>query len=642
MKRSAVITLGGILIVVAVLCASSARIDTVTVDEPAHIAGGMIGLQFGWLGVYHGQAPLMNAISAIPLLAAGYRMPEGWQVGADEWAAGRSLLYHNGVSTQRVLFLARLPTIVLFLALGVAVFAFVRRQTGSDWWAVGAAALTGFCPNLMAHGRLVTVDAGVTFFAFAAAAALICLVDKPAVIMAMLVGLSLSAAVLSKVSALILGPYFVVVIAGAFAFRRVREPLRFLSMLAIAALTSLVFFEGFVLLEMSHGYIAGTYPATPRLLIPFRYYAGIVAYIRTFYSQANYLLQFRLGNASTSGWRDYFLVAFLLKTTLPAMLLLIAAIVAGARRKRFDVFALLAFIVMFMATASGGHVDLGIRYVLPIYPFIYALIAIAFAGEQQRIVVVALAALILWHVGENLARYPSYIAYFNELIGSQRNADKFLIDSNLDWGQDLRRLDQWCRKHGIREISVHYFGGADMRYEKLSTNVHIVVRPPLTPLTTEYFAVSRHLYRLSRWIWNVDYDRCLERQHAEYVTTIGGSMNVYRRRAAVPAAGFERPARTRSVAVGQDARRLRTGRPLSAYPCAMISASSPIPRMTSSIESPPRRRANAERQMRTSSGVVMRTSATPLRSMMNVAGSVRPMRRALTPADFARRRTSSP
>ncbi len=527
MRRSSA-AVAGLLVVVAVLCASSARIDSATVDEPAHLAAGMIELSHGFLSFYHGQLPLMNSISAMPLFLSGYRIPDGWRNGPDEWSVGRNFIYRSGHDAHRLLFLARLPAILLFLGLCIAVYAFVLQQTGSGWWAFAAAVLTGFCPNLMAHGRLVTVDLAVTFFAFVAAVALLRLIDRPSVPTAIVFGISLACAVLTKVSALILGPYVLAVIVVAFLFRRIGNARRFAANLAIGAITALVFFEGFMLLEMR----------TTHVLAPFVHYAGVVRYIETFYSQPHDILQFRLGNFSRSGWRDYYLVAFLFKTTLPAMLLLIAAVVSGIRRKPFITIALLGFVVMFMIAAAAGHIDLGIRYVLPIYPFIYALIAIGLRPSPARgrgwreapgegTVGLIVALLLLWHVGENLRTYPSYIAYFNELIGSHRNADRFLVDSNLDWGQDLRRLDQWCRHNGVKQIALHYFGGADYEYEMRSAKP-LPWWAPSNRLPNGYFAVSRHLYRLSRLIWGVDYQDYLDQQHAEYVTSIGGSINVYR------------------------------------------------------------------------------------------------------------------
>jgi len=99
--------------------------------------------------------------------------------------------------------------------------------------------------------------------------------------------------------------------------------------------------------------------------------------------------------------------------------------------------------------------------------------------------------MLAWHVVENVAHYPSYIAYFNESIGGNRNADRVLIDSNLDWGQDLRRLDRWCRDNHVAYITVHYFGGGDVEWEMRSTNPLALYSPEPKPLPKGFFALSR-------------------------------------------------------------------------------------------------------------------------------------------------------
>ena len=143
---------------------------------------------------------------------------------------------------------------------------------------------------------------------------------------------------------------------------------------------------------------------------------------------------------------------------------------------------------------------------------------------------ILVGVLLLWHIGENLATYPSYIAYFNELIGSRANADEFLIDSNLDWGQDLRRLDAWCRENKVSQITVHYFGGGDVDYDIRAARPLVRYGPGPGLLPKGYFALSRHFYRLSFYppLFGIDYDAYLAASHARYITTIGGSINIYR------------------------------------------------------------------------------------------------------------------
>ena len=531
--RSSDIALVALVVIVVALSIGSVRLDSATADEPAHIANGVIKLTEGWLNFFREQPPLMNSLSAAPVVLAGYRVQPGWK-GKDHWVVGRRFLYYSGFDAHRILFLARLPTIALFAALCVVMYMFVLRQTGSRAWALFAAALSGFCPNLMAHARLATVDFALTFFAFSAAVLFIALIARPRATTAILLGVMTAAAALSKISGLILGPYFLVLLAIAFVIRRVDDPRRLMKALAIAAAAALVFFEAFMLLETSAAYAREQYPTMPRLVVPFAEYIANVQTIRVWYTRGHTLPQFLLGRFSFDSWPEYYPTAFLLKTTLPAIVLFVMALVVGIRRRSFPFLALLLFVALFFAVAAMGHLALGIRYVLPIYPFLYAATAIALSqprpearGPRPMILV---GVLLLWHIGENLATYPSYIAYFNELIGSRANADKFLIDSNLDWGQDLRRLDAWCRENKVSQITVHYFGGGDVDYDIRAARPLVRYGPGPGLLPKGYFALSRHFYRLSFYppLFGIDYDAYLAASHARYITTIGGSINIYR------------------------------------------------------------------------------------------------------------------
>lgn len=514
--------------VAAILCVSSARMDSATVDEPAHVASGVIDISYGWLNFYRGQMPLMHSLTGTPLVLAGYKMPPSWRnTGEDEWAVGRRYIYRSGYDAHKLLLMARLPTIALYLLLCVAVYVFVVQETASPWCAVAACALTAFCPTLMAHGRLATVDGGVTVFMFVAVAALLRALTTASVPAALLGGMSLAAALLTKVSALILLPYFFAVCAGMVVFRVV-QPARAGRVIAIVVITAVATFEIVMTAEISRAYAAAEYPATPLLLVPFLEMFRAARYVGDFYSHRHEIVQFLLGRFSRSGWPQYYVVAVLVKSTIPAIVLSAIAITVAVRRRSAVLFALLGFVVIFLAVASAGHLDLGIRYVLPIYPLLYAAAGIALRSATDRRLIVAVAVLICWHVAENLTTYPSYIAYFNELIGSKRNADRVLVDSNLDWGQDIRRLDQWCEQRGIRKITVHYFSGADVSYDMPFARPEVRWAPERAPLPNGYFAVSRHLYRLSRPFWGIDYESYLKAQHAEYVATIGQSMYVYR------------------------------------------------------------------------------------------------------------------
>jgi hypothetical protein len=497
-------------ILVTALAVGSMWDDSATADEAAHIAAGLLKVREGRLDVYATQAPLMEALIAAPLVATGHRVPETWrQYGNQPWVAGHLLLYRAGYDAQRILRLARLPAIALFLALCFAVYWFVLDTTGSDRAALAAFALTGFCPTLLAHGRLATVDMGVTFFAFVATALLMRLLRTPSRGIAVATGIALACALATKVSGALLIPFFVIVIAFWFVKEKTLP-----SALWIAALTSIVAFMAIYLLLAR----------STDLELPFLAYLSEVRAVREFYV-ANPLPQFLLGEFSQKGWPHYYLVAIAVKTPLAALSVIVLGLV---RTRRFEAILCVLFVALFLAISAFSSLNLGIRHVLPIYPFLYAACAISLT-DAPRNMRIAAGMLVAAHVLTAVIAYPSYLSYFNPLIGSSRNADRVLIDSNLDWGQDLRRLGQWARANNIDTIRVHYFGAGNVEQE-LGQHAIRWPAPRPEPLPKGWFAVSRHYYRLSFLSARspVDYDTYLRASGARYATTIGGSIDVYR------------------------------------------------------------------------------------------------------------------
>ncbi len=520
MRTSLVLVLAS----VAALSLGSMWHDSATGDEGAHIAAGLVRLQYGDLRFFPEQPPLMNVISAIPLAVSGVHMPDVWRK-TNHWMAGWVLLYRSGYDADRLLRLARTPTIALFLGLCTMVFWFVRDQTGSGAWALVAALLTGFCPNLMAHGKLAAVDLAVTVFLFAATALFMRLMRQPSIPLAIACGAMAACAVLSKTSGLIVIPWLGALYVGGAVARLPREGRAEARPTLVAAATALLVFYAVYLglaRELS-------------LTLPFREYAAVVDTIRGWYVQGHAHPQFLLGEFSYArAWPHYYLVAFLLKTPVAAQILFIAACVIAVRRRTFALVACVAFVFLVFAISATSNIALGLRYILPVYPFVYAAIGIALAEEarathaHRKVLAAAVALLVGWHVVANLVAYPSYISYFNEIIGGNRNADRFLIDSNLDWGQDLKRLRIWCDRHKVDFIRIDYFGGGEPAYEFGKRAVRWPAPRP-EPLPPGWFAVSRHFYRISFFPKEspVDYDTYLAASHARKVDTIGGSIDVY-------------------------------------------------------------------------------------------------------------------
>ncbi|MFP5247933.1 MAG: ArnT family glycosyltransferase, partial [Thermoanaerobaculia bacterium] len=375
-------------IVIAALAISSVRLDSATADEGAHIASGIIKLRYGWLSFFAEQPPLMNVISALPL--GSFTMPDTWRADLGtrgHWAAGHALLYESGNDAYRLLFLARLPTIALLLALCFVVYFVVAAEAG-PWWGVIAFALTGFCPNLLAHGRLATVDLAVTAFGFIAFAFLLFGLRQRQLPLSLLAGVFAMCAVLSKTSGVLFAPLFL------FLFWRTRAWKHFLPTLLASIAT--LYIVTFAL--AGDQYLAQQFPDTPRILIPWLQYKQHADAIRFWYERGHENPQFLLGQFSKDGWPHYYFVAFLLKTPLPAIILFVLAVVAALKRRSLAVDASLFFIALFFAISTTSKIALGIRYILPIYPFVYTAIAISLARvvvEKRR--AIAVGVLVAWH-----------------------------------------------------------------------------------------------------------------------------------------------------------------------------------------------------------------------------------------------------
>lgn len=494
------------------------RGDSATDDEPAHLTAGYLKLTQGSVEFYRYNPPLGDCLLAVPLLFARIHLPANWRSESNPWNVGKAMLYGSGNDADRVLFLARLPALACFIALSLLAAWAAWRTTRSELAAVVAYVLTAFCPNLIAHGRLATNDIELTLFLFIAALLLINWVKRPSWRNSAFASIAVAAALLTKVSALILAPWLLLLL-----WPHRREWKTYVTRAGMLA--------AFVAAEMALFYIA----LMRRLFVsaPFREYAATFDVIHQFVSRGFPKPQYLAGAFSTSGWWYYYSVAFLLKTTLPALLLIVLA-AAGAVYLRKLPGALSLFVALYAIAAMTSSLALGLRYLLPIYPFLYVIAACiateiiaAARGRERMIVTAAVALLLTWHVAEATITYPNYIGYFNELIGSRENADCYLIDSNLDWGQDLERLAAWVDANHIAHIQVDYFGGGDVGYY-LGNRATLLDGPDPRRHKPGYFAVSKHFYRTSFFYrqYGLDYGQYFA--GASKVATINGSIDVWR------------------------------------------------------------------------------------------------------------------
>jgi hypothetical protein len=213
----------------------------------------------------------------------------------------------------------------------------------------------------------------------------------------------------------------------------------------------------------------GTWLASLPCPLPMHYVAGFDE--QRFESEGGYQMYLR-GTLRRTGWWYYYFYALAVKAPLSTWLLLGLAVFdfvwSGERRGRHRVLWWLALAPL-LAMSLLTDINLGLRYVLPVLPFLFLLAGSAARPSQPRWRTALVWLCIAWNVGAIARIHPHELAYFNELVGGPENGRFHLIDSNLDWGQDLRGLVRWLEKHPEwSDVRLAYLGTVPPEFEGLS------------------------------------------------------------------------------------------------------------------------------------------------------------------------------
>jgi hypothetical protein len=515
------------ILAITLLVQTDASIHTsAVVDEPAHLTAGYLSLTRGDLHVNKEHPPLLKALAAMPLLFIDPALP-AMEPGDPlpgtedfEFSYSRKFLYQAN-QPDRLLQAARLPMMMLTLALGALVFVWTRELTGT---APALAALILYCtePGILGHGRLVTTDLGAAAFIVGTLWILRMVSRKGGVVAAVACGLLLGAAILSKFSALLVLPVgaALVVMDRFFAApgEALPKPMRLLNMLGITL------FTGWVCLLVGYGFDG--FPL-PRL-----YLEGLeLAQLKNATVEGPTYL---MGQISDTGFWSYYVIGLLVKTPLPLLFLGLGGVFAAAlspRLRREAVWFIFPFLAWLAAMSLLTRAQIGVRYVLPVIPFLCiaagvnihllsAFLKTAAKNGRARLAMAGtwiFVVLLGWQVFSLARVHPYHLAYFNEVAGGPENGWKWLVDSNLDWGQDLKGLKEWQEAAGNPPVNLYYFGTADPDYYGIRKNAYSRPQPG-------YFAVSAtHL----AGVYLPDPDYLSDFRDQEPVASIGHSIRIY-------------------------------------------------------------------------------------------------------------------
>jgi 4-amino-4-deoxy-L-arabinose transferase-like glycosyltransferase len=486
-----------ILLLLAILlqCVLSMRMKSITYDEPNHLVAGYSYLKRGDFSLNWPNPPLINVISATPLLFLNPKI----QTYDPHHQSGRSFvhdfLYVLNDNADQIIFWARVPSILLSLLLGFFVFRWASELYGIESGLL-ALLLYAFSPNILAHSRLATTDLGMACFTFLACYYLWKFGSRPSVGNLLLAGFTLGLALISKFSTIFL--LLVYLLFPFVQFRNSQQPnsLKFgrwivysgliigIAALVIAAaypcyLKPWYRFDETILPTVPKWYPnAKTDKGLWRIISPIRvpgreYALGLLGLIE--HSKIGHDA-FLWGKISSQGWWYYYLAALAIKTpiALQITLLLILGLslqqyMKGTGPNLYNDFFLVIPPLFLFTALSFGAVKIGLRHVLFVFPFTFVFTARFFKLALQRRLLSGLAfLLIIWYLVSSIRIHPHYLAYFNEYVGGPANGYKYLVDSNLDWGQDLKGLKKYMEDRGIEKVKLDYMGTIDLDYYGIS------------------------------------------------------------------------------------------------------------------------------------------------------------------------------
>jgi hypothetical protein len=465
-----------------------------------------------------------QAWAALPLLADHLHAPqetgEPWS-NLGFYGEYYRFFYSMGNDPTTMLLQARAMVSLLGATLGALIFFWSRELFGMAG-AFISLLLFVFCPNMLAHGALVTTDMAAALGFFAAT---FCFWKLSHIVSWRTLTFSILALcclVLAKMSAILILPIFFLILVVRFFSRHPVEIQFFKNKILGDRLARVGIWCGLLVVHLI-GVVGALW-----LAYDFQYYSWSQEALRaqvllspdfSFWSAAgmkasileniagigllppayleglSYTLQsselrsaFLCGRNSMEGWWWFFPFAFLIKTPVASLFLFFSSFVALALRRRslcgwtaskseapqcpnlYDLSPLLILGGVYGLVCLTSHLNIGLRHMMPIYPVLFVLAGanVFWLFGKKPVFRITLVVLLLGTITESLSVWPNYLAFFNRFVGGPRHGYQYLVDSSLDWGQDLPGLRQWLEKNAPAAdgtpVYLSYFGTGDPKF----------------------------------------------------------------------------------------------------------------------------------------------------------------------------------
>jgi hypothetical protein len=529
----------GLLLILFAQLATSSTVKSPVFDEPLHTARAYYVTATGNWDMQAGHLPLLYRLLGPLFWALPERpAPAGMTGAKDHVEMARDIIRALDRPWDMLIFPLRVVVMGLTLFLGATLYRWAGERHGARGGLLALFVYT-FSPNVLAHGRLVTTDLLLTCFFFLAVYVFQRLLRHPNMERCAAASLSLGLAMGSKVSALLLPPTLILLVVGRWTalrsdperpsgpaaprFRRFLSDMTWLAFAGLLAAMVVWFLYGF-----ESGPWAEAWPALP-----------LPSYVKTLSQVQEHGATrghpaFLAGKRSGGGWSTYFPIALAIKTPMPTLIGALAGAAWLLLQKRWwDWLTACLPGALFLAAATVSSLNIGYRHILPVVPFIILLLsAVADLPWHRLPVAAAGGGLAIWLVMGTLSIHPDYLAFFNELAGGPRGGHRYLTDSNLDWGQDLKQLRDYLDEQNIDRVHLSYFGNVDpgtygIDYDPLPSHFPIGEVKDFTP-----FAPEPGIYAIS--VTNLSGQFLVENptvldwfNHQDPIVSIGHSINVY-------------------------------------------------------------------------------------------------------------------
>lgn len=531
---------------------------SVTYDEIVHVTAGYSYWQYSDYRLNPENGNLPQRLVALPLLGGDFKFPPldqpAWRQ-TDEWSMGHQFLHIMGNDLDAMLLRGRMAAGLLAVALGLVVYLWARKLFGPTG---GMLALLLFVlnPTVLANGALMTSDMAGALFFLLSVWALWTLMHRITPWTVLAAGLAVGGLCVSKMSAPLILPMAV----GMLFFRCIASPplelclrarhrsldqlLYQVATIAGAALVVAAIAIGIIWLfyglrfDMMNNPQAGVdrlrFPwpqiqangtvgacmqfARDQQLLPEAYLYG-QAFVLKFAGSRPAFLN---GQYSLLGWTTFFPYTFLVKTPLTLFAVVVLAMAAAIRKWRLsarigqtnisDLAAesfyrtapLWVLMLGYWFVATNSNLNIGHRHILPVYApmLILAAGAVYWLQRKRRVLAGTLILCVALLAVETLCRWPNYLAYFNQVAGGPSQGYKHLVDSSLDWGQDLPALKRYLdgrglNRDGAQPVYLAYFGTGYPKYYGIRSKPLPVMagwerleNPAFFPLTGGVYCIS--------------------------------------------------------------------------------------------------------------------------------------------------------